>query len=186
MTDSEKFKNYFIGWQCRIRQQAVRKDNGRPSSGMQALVTLNGSDQKPGPINTGLVRSESQEITAEFRFIVQKTHDPNLRQEAALKLLSSAYYQYPKEFDSLLTATFAIDSDYAKQLLSAGSCELHFEQYQQQFTLHCTVASVAETDEIYQATFWHNRMFNPVMPAKIQVLQFAPVWDKCVATPSIA
>ncbi len=185
MTDSEKLKKYFIGWQCRIRQLAVRKDDGRPSTGMQAIIATKATDQPIGPVNTGLVRSDSKDITAEFRFIVQKTHDPNLRQEAAIKLLSSAYYQHPKEFEDLLTATFALDSEIALHLLNTGECELNFEQYQQQFKLHCAVESVAETDEIYQATYWHNRMFNPVLPAKIQLLKFTPDWDNSTATPEV-
>lgn len=185
MTDSKKLKKYFIGWQCRIRQLAVRNDDGRPSQGMQATIAIKGTDQLFGPVNTGLVRSDSKDITAEFRFIVQKTHDPNLRQEAAIKLLSSAYYQHPKKFEDFLTATFALDSEIAVHLLRAGKCKLNFEQYQQQFNLHCSVESVEEQDDAYQATYWHNRMFNPVLPAKIQLLKFTPHWGKSTATPQV-
>lgn len=185
MTDSEKLKNYFIGWQCRIRQLAVRKDDGRPSAGMQASIATKASDNALGTINTGLVRIDPEEITAEFRHIVKKTHDPNLRHQAAVKILASAYYQHPKEFQDLLTATFAVDSELAEHLLKEGDCQLHFEQYQQKFILYCSVKDVEENDQVYQSTFWHNRMFNPVMPAKVQVLRFNPDWDKCTASPAI-
>ena len=185
MSDAKNLKHYFIGWQCRLRQHAVRKDDGRPSSGMQATLVLRAKDQQFGPVNTGLVKSKPDEITNEFRHIVRKTHDPNLRHQAAIKLLSSAYYQHPKEFDDRLTATFALQSELVKQLLEAKYCELHFQQHQQQFKLCSKVTSLDKNNAAYQATYWHNRMFNPVMPAAVQVLQFKPSWKKCTASPPI-
>ena len=185
MSDAKNLKRYFIGWQCRLRQLAVRKDDGRPSAGMQATLALNSTDPNLGPVNTGLVKSGAVEITDEFRHIVRKTHDPNLRHQAAIKLLSSAYYQHPKEFDDKLTATFALRSELADQLLEAEECEMYFQQYQQQFKLCCSVTSLDENDAAYQATYWHNRMFNPVMPAAIQVLQFKPAWKSCTASPPV-
>ena len=185
MTDAKKLKNHFLGWQCRLRQHAVRKENGRPSPGMQATLAPVNLDRKYGPVNIGLVKKDPAEITAEFRHLVKKTHDPNLRQQGAIKLLSSAYYQYPKEFDDCLTATFAIDSDLARQLVEGGECELHFEQHQQRFQLQSKVKSLGENNAAYQTTYWHNRLFNPTMPAKINVLRFKIDWQTSTATPAV-
>lgn len=186
MTDAEKLRDYFVGWQCRLRQHAVRNEDGRPSSGMQATLLLIKKGKQYSPVNTGLVKADSAEITAEFQHIVKKTHDPNLRQQGAIKLLSSAYYQHPKEFSDFLTATFSVDSKLARKVLKAGKCRLLFEQHQQQFTLQCDVEDLAEDDAAYQATYWHNRMFNPVLPAKIKVLKFGVDWSGSIAEPEIA
>ena len=118
MSDSKKLRKHFYGWQCRIRQQSVRKFDGRPSEGMRAKVTIGST--VAGELITGLVRRNAAEMAAEFSHIVRKTHDPNLRQQSAVKLLSSVYYQHPKEFKNCLTATFAEDSAVAERLIAAG------------------------------------------------------------------
>ena len=176
-------KEYFIGWQCRLRQQAVRKEEGRPSSGMQAGLFVRLSDRDLGPVNTNIVLNDPEEITAEFRHVVKKTHDPKIRRDSALKILSSAYYQYPKNFCDTLTATFILGSELASLLLEQQECELFFEQYQQTFKLHCTVKELAEDDPRFQVTYWHNSMFNATMPAKVHVLGFTPDWDASIADP---
>ena len=185
MTGAKKLRDHFLGWQCRLRQHAVRKADGRPSTGMQATLAPANLKKKYGPVNIGLVKKDPTDITAEFQHLVRKTHDPNQRQQAAIKLLSSVYYQYPKEFDDCLTATFAIDSELARQLVKGGECELYFEQHQQQFNLHSRVKSLGEKDAAYQTTYWHNRLFNPVMPAKINVLRFKIDWQASTATPAV-
>ena len=183
MAELNKLKEYFLGWQCRLRQHAVRKAEGKPSSGMQATLVL--GDKAYGPVNTGLVKKDATEITSEFMHIVRKTHDPNQRQQSAIKLLSSVYYQYPKEFEDCIAATFAVDSELAQRILDAGKCLLHFEQYNQKFELSCDVTDVPDTDVAYKTVFWHNRMFNPVLPAKIKVLKFTPDWQASRADPPV-
>ena len=34
----------------------------------------------------------------------------------------------------------------------------------------CSMKTIAD----YQATYWHNRLFNPTLPGKVQVLGFVP------------
>lgn len=177
--------DYFLGWQCRIRQHVVRKEEGRPSSGMRAGVYVKISDRNLGPLNTNLVLQDSEEIVSEFRHVVKKTHDPKIRRDSALKILSSAYYQYPKNFKDVLTATFLLESELADLLVAQQECRLEFEQYNQCFKLHCVVAEHTEDDALYQASFWHNSMFNATMPARIRVLSFAPHWQDCVAEPPV-
>ena len=176
-------KEYFIGWQCRLRQHASRKEEGRPGSGMKAGLFVKISDRDLGPLNINIVQKDPEEITAEFRHVVKKTHDPKIRRESALKILSSAYYQYPKDFDETLTATFILGSELASLLIGQQECELVFEQYQQTFRLHCKVAEIPEDSLLYQATYWHNYMFNATLPAKVHVLGFTPNWDTSIADP---
>ena len=183
-------RDYFFGWQCRLRQQAVRKNDGRPSEGMRADLYVKVSDKNLGPINTGLALAETddgnaEKVTDEFRHICKKTHDPNLRHQAALKLLASAYYQHPKTFLHALMATFALDSELAALLVEQRECQLHFSQYQQSFQLHCNVDKLADTDPVYQAVYWHNKMFNPVLPATVEILRFTPEWENSTAQPPV-
>ncbi len=182
---NQVLKNYFLGWQCRIRQQAVRNDEGRPCEGMRADLFVKVSDKNLGPLVTNIVLKESAEITSEFRHVVMKTHDPKIRRESALKILCSAYYQYPKDFDDSLTATFGADSELADLLVAQQSCKLVLRQYNQTFELQCQVQELSESDSNFQATYWHNRMFNATMPAHVRIIEFTPDWDISVADPSV-
>lgn len=184
-SQSQVLENYFLGWQCRIRQQAVRNDEGRPSEGMMADLYVSISERNLGPLVTNVVLKDSAEITSEFRHVVRKTHDPKLRRESALKILSSAYYQYPKNFAGALIATFAVESELADLLVAQQECKLVFHQYNQTFELHCSVTELNETDDNFQATYWHNRMFNATLPARVRIIEFAPDWSKSVADPAI-
>ena len=40
-----------------------------------------------------------------------------------------------------------------------------------------------EMGEKYQASYWHNKLFNPAMPADIRILAFAPDWSSAEADP---
>jgi len=183
---AERLRDYFLGWQCRIRQQAVRKNDGRPSEGMRADLYVKVSDKNLGPVTTGMALKNANEMTSEFRHICRKTHDPSLRYQAALKLLGSAYYQHPKNFMDVLLATFAVDSERASLLRDQMECRLAFSQYQQSFQLHCAVEELADTDPTYQSVYWHNKMFNPVLPARVSILKFQPDWTNSSAEPSVA
>lgn len=178
-------ERYFLGWQCRIRQQAVRKDEGRPSEGMVAEVYVSISENNLGPLVTNIALSDTTEITSEFRHVVKKTHDPKLRRESALKILQSAYYQYPVKFDGALYATLLLDSELAELLVKQQQCRLVTRQYNQSFDLQCTVVDLPEDNEKYQVTYWHNKMFNATMPARVRILQFLPDWVNSVAEPGV-
>jgi hypothetical protein len=169
-------RDEFIGWQCRIRQLAVRQDGGRPSSGMRpGVLTPDGEPISPG-IVVLLLPSDLEPTTKLFRYQVLKTQDPVERYDKALEILAASHYQRPREFADLLTALFGPDSAVAGQLLSHGACRLEFSQYAQSYRIPCTVAELAEHDPRYQATYWHNRLFNPRMPAGVRVLAFTPDW----------
>lgn len=173
--DPQQLKEQFVAWQCRIRQYSVRRNEGRPSPGMRPEMTLQG--RAMGTINVVITKLDSESITREFRFMVQKTNDVQARYDGAIKLLSEYYYQIPAEFDQELTAVFSLESDLANSILDHGQCVLVFDQGNQTYHLECSVRAIVESDQKYQATYWHNHLFNPAMPGVVSVLGFQPDWQ---------
>jgi hypothetical protein len=167
----------FIGWQCRIRQLAARQDGGRPSSGMRPRVldAARGDELSPG-IVTLIVESEPEESTQLFRYQYLKTQDPKERCEKMLEILQASYFQEPARFSDLMTALFGPRSPLAARLLSERRCVLDFEQYSQGYRIPCSVARLPDSHAFHQATYWHNRLFNPNLPDAIEILSFRPDW----------
>jgi hypothetical protein len=167
----------FIGWQCRLRQLAARQDGGRPSSGMQPRVidAARGIEISSG-IVTLIVESEPERSTQLFRYQYLKTHDPNERWDKTLEILQGSYFQEPARFSDLMTALFGPGSTLAARLCAHERCVLEFKQYSQDFRIPCTVARLAEGHAFHQATYWHNRLFNPNLPANVEILSFRPDW----------
>lgn len=182
-SDLEKLRLGFLGWQCRIRQHAVRQAGGRPSSAMCPAVSVGA--EPLARIIVVMNKAEPEEITAEFRHIVRRTHDPRDRYNAAIRLLSAYYYQKAFTFSDELTAVFGLDSALARKLLSARRCELEFEQYNQRWRLPSRVSRLQEEDPAYQATYWHNCLFNPAFPGAVQILAFTPDWRAAEADPPL-
>ena len=166
----------FLYWQCRIRQQSVRLGDGRPTPGMCPNITIDNGMQL-GQIVTLITKQSSETITAQFQHMVKKTQDPIERWESAIRLLSSTYYQDPKGFSDKITALFGPDSVVCEKLIEAGRCILNFEQNNQRFSIPCAVVDLQSDDSFYQATFWHNSLFNPSMPGNVKVLAFVPEWS---------
>jgi hypothetical protein len=175
--------DHFLGWQCRLRQLAVREAGGRPTSGMRPVLRLAEDGPPLGTITTLILRRAPEEATAQFRHMARKTQDPAERYDAALKMLAAAYYQRPREFSDRITALFGPGSEIAEQALAAGRCRLEFAQYSQRYTLPCDLYALAEDDPAFQATYWHNALFNPALPAGIRVLAFQPDWALAEADP---
>ena len=178
-------RDHFLGWQCRLRQMAVRQAGGRPTSGMRPEVRLAEADTPLGAITTLIVRREPREATAQFRHLVRKTQDPAERYDAALETLAAAYYQRPREFSDELTALFGPAPGLADQLLAAGRCVLDFAQYSQRYRLPCAARNLAEAEPAFQATYWHNALFNPALPGGVRVLGFQPDWARAEAEPGV-
>ncbi len=162
----------FIGWQCRIRQHAVRKQEGRPSAGMRPNLYING--QSAGPITINLVKRDALDVTAEFQHIHRKTQDPKARYENGLKILCEYYYQRTNEFDFEMTGIFSLDSELALQIAESDDVELRFEQSSQVYSLKCETRNIPIGEEKYEASYWHNALFNPNMPGKVSVIGFLP------------
>ncbi|MED5392711.1 MAG: hypothetical protein VX977_13155, partial [Pseudomonadota bacterium] len=55
-------------------------------------------------------------------------------------------------------------------------CILDFSQFGSRYRLPCSVRELGEDTAAFEATYWHNRLFNPRMPADIKVLGFLPDW----------
>lgn len=183
--DREALRLGFLGWQCRLRQIAMRNAEGRPSPGMVPQVWLADGEQPLGRVVVLLVKEEAEEFAAEFRFMHKKTHDPVERQRNVLRKLQELYYQKPQTFSDEMTALFALDSDLAATLLGAGQCILDFEQFSQRFRLPCAVRLLDEQEPAFQASYWHNSLFNPSLPGRVQILGFAPDWGMSVAEPPL-
>lgn len=153
----------------------MRKQEGRPPPGIRALVKTNG--EYFAEINTIINKVDSEKVISEFRFMVQKTVDPKKVYENAIKYLSEYYYQFPTEFDQRLTALFSLDSQLADTLVAAESCELAFYQGNQRYNLNCRALLLDPSSNQYQATYWHNHLFNPNLPGAVKVIGFEVDWD---------
>lgn len=98
-----------------------------------------------------------------------------------IHLLSSTYYQDPKGLSDKITVLFGPDSVACAKLIEAGKCILDFEQNNQRFSIPCTVVDLQPDDSFYQATFWHNSLFNPSLPGNVIILAFIPDWSESTA-----
>jgi len=136
-------------------------------------------------INVLILKRDPHESTARFQHIVRRTHDPKERLEEALKELAAAYYQRPYEFAEVMTALFSLESAVADKLIQHGECELAFEQFRQRYELPCAVRALDACEAEFQATYAHNRMFNPTLPGNVRVVAFTPEWDLGRATPPV-
>ena len=84
-----------------------------------------------------------------------------------------------------MTALFSKGSALPLSLLDAGNCVLEFAQFSQSYRLVCTVDELDNEQDAAQATIWHNRLFNPDLPAAIQILAFQPDWHASTAEPAV-
>jgi len=168
----------FLGWQCRVRQIAMRDKHGRPDDAITPSVTLPGEAEPFGHIITVFSKWGAYSKTPELKHMVKRTHDPAQRREKALEYFSSAYFQKAREFSDTLSATFLPNSTGAGKLIEAGECRLLFEAYSQQYQLQCKVLELSRNNPLYQSTWWHNLLFNPELHPDSIILGFAPNWDE--------
>ena len=173
MTDQDTYAK-FIGWQCRLRKHNMREAGGRPSPGMSAAVySISGGDEQCR-ISFLIQREDSQDRTAEFRHIVRKTPDSSQWVKNGLRILSEMHYHETDQFGDRLTALFSLDSGVAQALVDAGSCHLKFAEKSIDYAFDFDIEELGEDDELYQATYWHNRLFNPTLPGRVRILAFSP------------
>ncbi len=184
-TPAARLRAGFLAWQCRLRQHAMRAHGGRPGPGMRPRVARPDGTELAPAVTVVLIEAEPSDSIAQFRHIARKTHDPERRYREALALLSSTYFQRPERFADLLTALFAVDSHRAERLVAEGRCVLDFEQFSQRFRIPCRVSALAPAAPAFQATYWHNHLFNPAMPAAVRILGFAPDWREATAEPPL-
>lgn len=178
-------KDAFLRWQCRVRQMAMREREGRPDDAIMPALTLNGASEPMGHIITLISKWGASSRTSELKHVVKSMNDPAQRRDKAIRIFSETWYQQAREFSDTLTATFPPDSLGAKTIEDSGQCTLDFDAYNQKFSLQCQPRRLSENHPLYQATLWHNLLFNPSLHPKTVVLAFEPDWDKSSATPSI-
>jgi len=166
----------FLGWQCRLRQISARQGGGRPTPGMRPRLLSPAGEVLAGGITVLIVEHEPGDTTRMFEFQCKRTHDPIERYDKILELLSASYFQHPQNFSDTLTALFGAASDLPPTLLHLGRCVLEFEQFTQGYRLPCEVTELDPAHPFYQATYWHNHMFNATMPPNTRILAFKPDW----------
>ncbi|MGI8725365.1 MAG: hypothetical protein ACR2J1_08460 [Methyloceanibacter sp.] len=180
---ADALRAHFLGWQCRIRQVAMRQDGGRPSPGMRPRVLdLNGRELAAA-MTVLLVPEEPAESTAFFRFQALKSADPRDVYERALAYLQADYFQRPETFSDMPAAVLLEGSALAARLLEDGACHLEFDQFRQTYRLPCAVHELAADETARDAAVWHNRLFNPALPGTLHVLGFQPDWASAEANP---
>ena len=184
-TDGDKVRAHFLGWQCRLRQHAIRHLNGKPTNGIRPDVVVGDTGTVFDGITVLIVRKESEVITKEFRHMVMKTRDPKQRYDSALKYMSESYYQHPADFSDGVTALFGPGSKAADRLLTEGAAVLLFEEKNQKYKIPCRVDLLHSDSADWKATFWHNHLFSPALPGDSQILQFVPDWDRAEAEPGV-
>lgn len=173
---AEELQEQFLGWQCRIRQYAVRKGDGCPSQGMRPI--LSAAEQNLGAMNIQLVKLDCKESTAEFKFMAKKTHDPVDRREGIIKILAERYFQIPAEFSTEMIAIYPLNSELAEQLVSLRRCSLLFQQANQKYRIECNIRSISAQENQYQNAYWQNYLLNHKMPGVVNVLGFKPLWEE--------
>ena len=88
-----------------------------------------------------------------------------------------------KEFSDELTALFGPDSPTAIRLINNGQAHLAFSEYNQSYLLPCKIRNLPTDSEGFQATYWHNKLFNPNLPGKVLIVGFQPDWASAQALP---
>jgi hypothetical protein len=174
-------RHSFLAWQCRIRQIAVREHGGRPTPGMRPVLEV--AAQRIGPITVVLNKRDGGATTTQFRFMAKKTLDPADRYDAALRHLAAAYYQRPDSFSDRLTAVFPPEAELPVQISGRTDCVLSFAQFSQSWRLPCSAQLLEPDAAEYQATYWHNALFNPHLPGIVRIVAFSPDWARAQADP---
>ncbi|MDB3945313.1 hypothetical protein N9444_05305 [Gammaproteobacteria bacterium] len=177
-TQADDLKKKFLAWQCLVRQRAMRVGQGKPTPGMRPHLSLLNSAHYSGPVTVLLLRADAAHDAAEFRHMAVKTYDPADRYNAAVKFLSATYYQKSQEFSDEMTALFGGGGLLVKALRAHKSCILDFQQFGSGFKMECSVREIDKDSVLYQATYWHNKLFNPRLPPEITILGFKPRWDQ--------
>ena len=182
----DKIRDHFLTWQCRIRQESMRADGGRPGAGMRPRVLTKDGETLSEGMTVLLVPKKSRESTEFFRFQVQKTNDPAQVYEKGLQFLQGTHFQKSKKFRDELTALFPANSSVATKLIEGGECILEFNQFSQSYRMLCAVREFSRDQASWQATYWHNRMFNPGLTDDSRVLGLKPDWKSTQANPAPA
>ena len=75
---AERLRDHFVGWQCRIRADAMRRREGRPTFGMRPQALSAAGEELAPAVTTLLVRKEAEAFAPELRNLARRTHDPRV------------------------------------------------------------------------------------------------------------
>lgn len=156
----------------------MREAMGRPNDAIAPVAYLEAGSEPLGQIVTVICKLQAYSKTPELQHIFKHTNDPVQRRDKALQFLSETYFQKHREFSDMLVATFSPNSYVAKALEKVGKCYLEFNAYGHRFELRCKVTKLGSSHPNYQATWWHNLLFNPKLKPDIFILGFEPDWGK--------
>jgi len=177
----DDLRNHFLTWQCRLRQIAMREQEGRPSQGMRPRVVDASGEQLSAGIIVLLVREDSFESTEFLKFQVQKYNDPQDVYKKALIFLQSTHYHRAAEFSDEMTGLFSKGSELVERMMSDGNVTLEFSQFSQTYRVPSKTRLLEPDEAAYEATLWHNKVFNPNIGSDIEIVGFRPDWDAAVA-----
>ena len=177
-------QKHFLGWQCRVRQYAMRNGGGRPTSGMRPDVLLEDGKEVASAVTLLLVPDLLQESILQFRFMALKTQDPQERYKKAVQLLSASFYQNVENFSGLMTGVFSRSSETVNRLKKNQRCVLEFDFQQQKFRVPVGIKVLLKKNPKYEFTYWHNFLFNPHLSPDVTVLGFEPDWSNSSADPT--
>lgn len=159
----------------------MREGEGRPSVGMRPRVLDKQGNELSAGIIVLIVRENPLESTAFLKFQVQKHNDPQDVYKKALIYLQSTHYHRAIEFSDEMTALFGPNSQLVDKVINDNACTLAFEQFNQRYLIPCRPRTLDPNEDAYQATLWHNRVFNPNLGDDITIIGFQPDWDEAAA-----
>ncbi len=174
-------RDEFLKWQCRVRQIVMRENQGRPDSSVAPEVKFPVHAETVFRCVTVLCRKAEHSINPELHHMVKSTQELAARRDKAVGFLAERYYQQPGLFADVLTSTFEADSERFRFLIAQKSCILEFGAYNHAYKLKCEVVSYEQFEHYWQATYWHNVLFNPYLQPDIKVVGFVPDWEESVA-----
>ena len=180
---NQGLRDYFIGWQCRVRQMAMRDHGGQPLAGMRPKITAKSGEILSPAVIVLLIEREPKASTAYLKYQVQRCNEAQRVFEAGVTYLGGEHYQRPELFSDEMTALFGAGSTTAHTLLKAREVLLDFAQFAQSFRMFCKVRRIGATDPACQASLWQARIFNPRVPNDASVLGFRPDWKNATADP---
>ena len=186
LTENDRLpiQNYFIGWQCRVRELALRSEEGRPNGGMRPQIILKNGKVVFSAATLLIIPDQPDQSIRQFRFMALKTQDPKERYTKALQLLAARFYQNAEDFSGAMSGIFSRTSEEVKALVKHQYCVMEFDYQQQTFKIPCHVSASPKNEPVYEFTYWHNYLFNPNLSPEVQVLHFKPDWSKTVSDPN--
>ena len=182
--DRVPIQNYFIGWQCRVRELSLRSEEGRPNGGMRPKIALKNGKVVFPAATLLIIPEHPDQIIRQFRFMALKTQDPKERYTKALQLLAARFYQKTEDFSGALAGIFSRFSEEVMALEKDNYCIIEFDYQQQAFKIPCNVSESPKNDQVYEFTYWHNYLFNPNLSPEVKVLHFKPDWSETLSEPT--